>query len=110
MAKYYKVDVRSEYNDLSNKNTQIIIKKIGFFSKEIATSHILVNCDNEFQGGCYDYYVMSTDFKNENIATLEEVKEYLNNFKYEGFPIYTKKEERETTKIIKQLKRKIKGK
>ncbi|MCR5482913.1 MAG: hypothetical protein K6E99_00675 [Bacilli bacterium] len=102
MAIYYKVDVRSDYNDLTNKNTKIIIQKGFIYAKEIKTKERIMICDNKFQGSLYGYYVMSTDFKVENIATLEEVKTYLEEFSFNKMPIYTKMEEKETKKLIRK--------
>ena len=70
--------------------------------KEIKTKERIMICDNKFQGSLYDYYVMSSDFTINNIATLEEVKSYLNDFTYDKVPLYTKMEERETKRLIKK--------
>ena len=102
MAIYYKVDVRSECNDLTNKNTNIIIQKGLIYAKEIKTKERIMICDNKFQGSLYEYYVMSSDFTINNIATLEEVKSYLEDFSYDKVPLYTKMEERETKRLIKR--------
>jgi hypothetical protein len=101
MAIFYKVDVRSEYHDLSNKKTKVIIQKGLIYAKEIATNARIMMCDNKFQGTFHDYYVLSTDFIDENIATLKDVQEYLDTFTYDVSPVYSKKEERETKKLIK---------
>ncbi len=105
MAIYYKVDVRSEYHDLNDRNTRIIIKKGFWFAKEIVTNVKLMICDNKLQGSCYDYYVMSSDLVDENIASLNDVKEYSDPFTYDVSPVYSKKEERETKKLIREKRK-----
>jgi hypothetical protein len=102
MAAFYKVDVRSEYHDLSNQNTKVIMSKGLIFAKEIITKHKLVICDNKYQGAFYDYYVMSTDFTIENIASLKDVEKYINDFTFDVFPVHTKMEDRETKKLLRK--------
>ena len=46
------------------------------YAKEIVTNSKIMICDNKTQGSMYDYYVLSNDFKTENIVRYDELKKY----------------------------------
>lgn len=105
MTKYYKVNIYSEDNDLSNYDKTIIVKKGFLYAKEIYTDTRIMICDNDKQGCFYDYYVLSSDFKSENIVKYDMIFEYMKNFELNKFPICSKLEEKQTRKLIKQYKK-----
>ena len=102
MKKYYKVNVCSEDMDLSGYNQEIIVEKGLLYAKEIVTKERLMICDNKAQGSMYYYYVMSSDFKQQNIARFDEVNDYFNNFEISKFPVCSKQEEKMIKKLVKR--------
>ena len=103
MPKYYELNLYSEDKDLSSYD-KIIVKKGLFYAKEICTDARIMICDNSKQGWFYDYYVLSSDFKPENIVRLETIREYINKFKNK-LPIYSNQEDKQIKKLIKQYRR-----
>ena len=102
MKKYYKVNIYSENIDLSNYNQIIIVERGLLFVKEIVTNVRIMLCDSEAQGSMYDYYVLNSDFKTENVARYDELSKYIENFELAKFPIYSNLEAKQTKRIIKQ--------
>lgn len=103
MKKYFKVNVHSENIDLEIYN-QCIIVEIGLlYAKEIATNERIMICDNKTQGSMYDYYVLSNDFKTENIVRYAELKKYIDNFNLSMFPIYSNLESKQVKKLVKNI-------
>ena len=106
MKKNYKVIIHSENIDLNNYNQSIIVERGLLYAKEIVTNVRIMICDNKTQGSMHDYYVLSSDFKTENIARYDEISRYLENFQISNFPMYSNLEAKNVKKLIKQ---KIKG-
>ena len=71
MKKNYKVIIHSENIDLNNYNQSIIVERGLLYAKEIVTNVRIMICDNKKQGSMHDYYVLSSDFKTENIARYD---------------------------------------
>lgn len=107
MEKYYKVTIYSKDIDLVKFNTKAIVKKGLLYAKEIATNEKIMICDNDTQGSMYYYYVLSSDFKMENIVRYDEINRYLENFQISDFPMYSNLEAKHVKKLIKQKKRKL---
>ena len=74
MKKNYKVNVYSEEIDMGKYNQCIIVERGLLYAKEIVTNSKIMICDNKTQGSMYDYYVLSNDFKTENIVRYDELK------------------------------------
>lgn len=106
MKKYYKVNIYSEYIDLSNYNQSIIVERGLLYAKEIVTNVRIMICDNKTQGSMHDYYVFSSDFKTENIARYDELVKYSEKFILSEFPVYSNLEAKKSKKLVKQLNRK----
>mgnify|MGYP003300879332 CR=1 FL=1 len=102
MKKYYKVNIYSENIDMGNYNSSIIVEKGLIYAKEVVTDAKIMMCDNKTQGSMYDYYVLSFDFKPENIARYDEVKKYIENFELSTFPVYSSLEAKKIKKIGKK--------
>ena len=94
MKKYYKVNVYSEYIDMEKINQCIIVERGLLYAKEIVTNRKIRICDNKAQGCMYDYYVLSNDFKLENIVGYDELKKYMDNFDLSILPIFSNLEEK----------------
>ena len=102
MEKYYQVTIYSKDIDLVKFNTKVIVKKGLLYAKEIATNEKIMICENDTQGSMYYYYVLSSDFKKENIARYDKISKYLENFQISDFPIYSNLEAKYVKKLIKQ--------
>ncbi len=100
MSKFYKVNLYSENHDLNIYDTKIIAKKGLLYSKEIMTNSKFMICDNKTQGSFYDYYVLSTDFCDANVARIDDVKKYIDEFELNKFPVYTMLEVKKIKKLI----------
>ena len=103
MKKFYKVNVYSEHANLDVYNTKIIASKGWIYATEIFTNKKIMICDNKAQGSMYDYYVLSNDFKTENIVRYEELKKYIDNFNLSMFPIYSNLESKQVKKLVKNI-------
>ena len=103
MKKYYKVNIYSEYIDLSNYDQRIIVERGLLYAKEIVTKVRIMICDNKTQGSMYDYYVLSSDFKTENIARYDELVKYSEKFILSEFPVYSNFEAKKSEQLVKQL-------
>ena len=101
MEKYYQVTIYSKDIDLVRFNTKVIVKKGLLYAKEIATNEKIMICDNDTQGSMYYYYVLSSDFKMENIVRYDEINRYLENFQISDFPMYSNLEAKHVKKLIK---------
>ena len=64
-------------------------------------------CDNDTQGSMYYYYVLSSDFKMENIVRYDEINRYLENFQISDFPMYSNLEAKHVKKLIKQKNKRM---
>ena len=107
MKKYFKVNVHSENIDLEIYNQCIIVERGLLYAKEIATNERIMICDNKTQGSMYDYYVLSNDFKTENIVRYAELKKYIDNFNLSMFPRYSNLESKQVKKLVKNIKKGI---
>ena len=107
MKKYFKVNVHSENIDLEIYNQCIIVERGLLYAKEIATNERIMICDNKTQGSMYDYYVLSNDFKTENIVRYAELKKYIDNFNLSMFPMYSNLESKQVKKLVKNIKKEI---
>ena len=113
MKKYFKVNVHSENIDLEIYNQCIIVERGLLYAKEIATNERIMICDNKnerimicdnkTQGSMYDYYVLSNDFKTENIVRYAELKKYIDNFNLSMFPMYSNLESKQVKKLVKNI-------
>ena len=102
MKKYYKVNVHSNNIDTEKCNQCIIVEKGLLYAKEIITNVRIMICDNKTQGSMYDYYVLSNDFKTENIVRYDELKKYIEIFDLSIFPIYSNLEAKQIKKLVKK--------
>ena len=105
--KYYQVTIYSKDIDLVRFNTKVIVKKGLLYAKEIATNEKIRICDNDTQGSMYYYYVLSSDFKMENIVRYDEINRYLENFQISDFPMYSNLEAKHVKKLIKQKNKRM---
>ena len=102
MEKYYEVKIHSQDIDLREFNTKVIVKRGLLYAKEIATNERIMICDNNTQGSMYYYYVLSSDFRMENIARYDKINKYLENFEVSDFPMYSNLEAKQVKRLIKQ--------
>ncbi len=103
MKVFYKVNLYSEDANLKDYNTKIIVSKcLLFWAKELSTHKLIMICDNKTQGAFHDYYVLSSEFNLNNVARYDEILKYIENFKLDEFPIYTKKEAKKVKKFVKE--------
>lgn len=91
MTKYYKLKLYSDCNYLSNYNNTIIARKGLFWVYEIRTNARIIICDSKSQIWFYPYFVLRSDFKQKNIATSEEIRDYIGNIKPNELPKKTKR-------------------
>lgn len=102
MKKYYRINIYSEDIDMEKYNKSIVVEKGLLYAKEVVTNTKIMICDNKMQGSMYDYYVLSSDFKLENIVRYEEIKKYIERFKLSMFPIYSNLESKQVKRLLKQ--------
>lgn len=102
MKKYYRINICSENIKMEKYNKSIIAEKGLLYAKELVTNTKIMICDNKMQGSMYDYYVLSSDFKTENIVRYEEIKKYIESFKLSMFPIYSNLESKQVKRLLKQ--------
>ena len=102
MKKYYRINIYSEDIDMEKYNKSIVVEKGLLYAKEVVTNIKIMICDNKMQGSMYDYYVLSSDFKLENIVRYEKIKKYIESFKLSMFPIYTNLESKQVKRLLKQ--------
>lgn len=102
MKKYYRINIYSEDIDMEKYNKSIVVEKGLLYAKEVVTNTKIMICDNKMQGSMYDYYVLSSDFKLENIVRYEKIKKYIESFKLSMFPIYSNLESKQVKRLLKQ--------
>lgn len=102
MKKYYRINIYSEDIDMEKYNKSIVVEKGLLYAKEVVSNTKIMICDNKMQGSMYDYYVLSSDFKLENIVRYEEIKKYIESFKLSMFPIYSNLESKQVKRLLKQ--------
>ena len=102
MKVFYKVNLYSEDAKLKDYNTKIIVSKGWIYATEIFTNKKIMICDNKTQGAFHDYYVLSSEFNLNNVAIYDEILKYIENFKLDEFPIYTKIEGKKVKKFVKE--------
>ena len=102
MKKYYRINIYSEDIDMEKYNKSIVVEKGLLYAKEVVTNIKIMICDNKMQGSMYDYYVLSSDFKLENIVRYEEIKKYIESFKLSMCPIYSNLESKQVKRLLKQ--------
>ena len=72
------MSIHSENIDLINYNQSIIVKIGLLYAKEIITNIKIIIYNNKKQGSMHDNYVLSLDFKTENIVKYEKLNKQLN--------------------------------
>ena len=94
MKKYYKVNIRTEHENMKSDeyNYEIIVEKGFRFAKEIVYERTIIACDSKEQGYNYDYYILESDLNDNNVARYDEVENYRINFSYDRCPIYDRTE------------------
>ena len=102
MTKYYKVPLRSTKHSLKCDN-KIVVKNGLIYVKDIVTNSKIIKCDDAAHADFYDCYVLNSDINDENLATINDVIEYLENEKYSF--LIEKNEQRLIKRYIKDYKR-----
>ena len=106
METYYKVNIRTRYEDLKNDeyNYEVIVRKEFGCAREIASKLSIPICVSKEQGYCCDYYILDSDLNPSNVANYNEIQNYIREFKNDKFPIFARAEDFRKKTLSKSYK------
>lgn len=106
METYYKVNIRTEYEDLKKEkyNYGVIVRREFGCAREIASKLSIPICSSKEQGSCCDYYILDSDLNPSNVAKHNEIQNYIQEFEEDKFPIFDRTEDFRKKTLSKSYK------